>query len=1081
MTLVRKQELNNTTADNSVIIQAGGDIVFDETLYKELFANRQNLKLFNRFIKEKTELCRKDILNKNTIHLKKTLDTIFNYGLSGIDDNLKQILYFYRFISGILDKNIRCSEDSLDNLEGEYYKEAAMLMEFERAPHLIEYGDYDGLCAEVQLVILDLLFEKGFYANVEALYFEEIDKGKNDAEILTYYYGLSAFNLNQFENACNALKKVQHLNIDVRIPFLQILASAQIELLKFNNNRTNLEELKRIFCNIQEQRKKDISVLTGCELVAALTEAQIGLWISPDTFMEVFNSYGPKIQEDPNMQFFLGLYYEACNENERAVEIYSSGDWKNNEEILYRLLYVNLLSGKNDKILQLYGEASNVCRTAPVVSLWLSALKETSPKEYDIAVREEAGKYKNNLKDLFYIMLAVDDKREIFDELFIDKIMEGMGEIKNFDFQKRLGYARILIRYEYAELCIELLDSIKDGFELDDETVYRFYVDLNRYKAAKIGTCGEKIPDGEVMSYLEYKIRICDWFLKNNKGTELFLKEKINCLILQKKKISLLSCTKQLYEVTHEEDVAANVIALLLECETTSKDDYEYYIYALKNTRDPRCLIAVAAASSRIGKIEAADFYSYKAIFMLNGKEDFDIFKNFFWLHNEMIYEHRHSVIEPEEVVANTVLTLSASCLQEEAECVDLLEKICLDSEAELEEAVQDNISMGIRHFCSRDPIYLRLLNKKPGQKISINGMEYVVKGIIDRGVYAYRYVLDKLARNPDKSNMIAVSTRDASIETLWEEMKKAIHDCQTIGRGSEETEGKEDIYLNLYHFRNNALGLPIDVLTQKNYDNYIDVIYLLLFGKDQALYAGWADTDISSGQKIVVTLPTLTILCQMKKLDLLNNVADQIVIPISLTEFLRIRVKKAVEMQAVSPGKLMELPDGSPALLSFDNAIVDMWNMIYEFCLQFEQIEVTDKDRTEFDISGGVNAETIFSSLYIDRIQMDCMVLAKRLNAVYLCDDLFFRNMAAMAGIKSTNFTKLIYLLENKEEQAKFCMELSKTNYIYAPLIYQNMEEVEQMWECLMDGDIKREYYGPIIRNLVQNAVKKVFSIQEQ
>lgn len=104
-------------------------------------------------------------------------------------------------------------------------------------------------------------------------------------------------------------------------------------------------------------------------------------------------------------------------------------------------------------------------------------------------------------------------------------------------------------------------------------------------------------------------------------------------------------------------------------------------------------------------------------------------------------------------------------------------------------------------------------------------------------------------------------------------------------------------------------LGLPIDTLVQKNYDDYIDAICMLLYGKNQALYAGMVSGDKISEHRIVVTLSTLVIMCQMGKLDLLRNLAAQTIIPISLIEFLHIRIMKSIEMQVISPGKLIEMP----------------------------------------------------------------------------------------------------------------------------------------------------------------------------
>ena len=45
---------------------------------------------------------------------------------------------------------------------------------------------------------------------------------------------------------------------------------------------------------------------------------------------------------------------------------------------------------------------------------------------------------------------------------------------------------------------------------------------------------------------------------------------------------------------------------------------------------------------------------------------------------------------------------------------------------------------------------------------------------------------------------------------------------------------------LDLYHFKENNIGLPIDSFVNGNYDEYIDALNFLLYGKDQAMYTGY-------------------------------------------------------------------------------------------------------------------------------------------------------------------------------------------------------------------------------------------------
>lgn len=1067
MGLLKQQKLDHVIITNSNVMQVGGDLVIDKELYCELMAKCQNLKLFNRLIREKIALCKNSILNKDIQKLQEITNTIFNYGLNGIDNEQTQILYFYRFICALLEKNNDCMEDCIDNLVNGYQEEAKILSKFQKEPYHMEFHDYSNLSIEAQFVILDISFEEGLYAYIKELYLENVKENKEVSDILKYYCGLSMLNLHQYEDAHYILGCVNQLEKKTKIHLLQTLSLAQIEMIKYDREGTNGDELERIFHELGEIREKDVNALRGCELGMAMTELQIAIWLSPDRFIEIFESYGKNIQEDLNIQLLLGLYYESCNENEKAINIYRNADWKNNEIFLFRLLLGNLILGKYDEVLQVYESAYDRCKTAQSTGAWLNALKLQDVNKYYLAIREKAEQYKHNVEDMFYIILSVDNDKELFDDLFLNEILSKIDAIKSLDSQMKIGYASVLLRFEYAEWCFELLNSLDNVVLLDERIIFDFYEWLCKYKSVEIEAYEKNLPTGQIALYLENKVKICDWFIEHDFRSDIFLKEKINCLFMQKKKISMLSCSKQLYEITHEEYVAANIIALLLESEISSQNDYEYCIQALKDTKLPRSLIAIAAACKRIGKIKEAGFYSYKAIFLLNGEDDFEIYNGFLSLHNEMMYDYHHVTIDFEEVIGNTVITLRASGNYDGS---NIIEYVCLDSELELEEMVSGNFSMGIKHLCSKDPKYLRLQNKKKEQSIVMDGKEYVIEEIINREVYALRYVLNKCTQNPDKCNIVTLSVKSDSIEDLWKQIKEVTHNYQGTEKKIINVDGEKDIRLDFYHFKNNTIGLPIDALIQKDYNNYIDVVRMLLYGKNQALYAGVINNDKITEHKTVVTLSSLVVMCQMGKLDLLRKLDNQIIIPLSLVEFLNVRTKKSIEMQAISPGTLIEMPDGTPAMLSFDETVVEMWNTIYEFCLSFEKVEITDQERLEFNIMEEISSDILFSSLEIDKMQMDCMILAKQRDAIYLCDDLFLREVATAAGIKNTNFTSLIYLLEDKQEATKICMELSMTNYIYVPFIYVNMKEAREMWGNLLSSDRKRKYYGPMIDKLLSN-----------
>lgn len=430
MELFKQQKLENVTINNSTVTQIAGDIVLDKEIYSELTASHLNLKLFNRLIREKITLCKGYILNKDINKLRKIINTIFNYGFNGIDNEQIQILYFYRFVSAILEKNNDCMEDCVDNLQNRYREEAEILSKFQKETYHMAFDDYSNLSIEAQMVILDISFEEGLYAYIKELYLENVKENKEVSDILKFYCGLSMLNLHQFEDAYYILGCVNQLEKEAQIHLLRTLSLAQIEMIRYDRERTNGKELEKIFHELGEIRKKDVNVLSGCELAMAITELQIAIWLSPDSFIEILESYEIDIQKDSSVQFLLGLYYESRNEIGKAIDIYHNGDWKNSGDFLFRLLLCNMVLGKYDEAFQVYDSAYEISKTAQSTGIWLSAVKQQSINKYYMAIREKTEMFKHNVEDIFYIMLSVDNEKGLFDDLFLNVILNKFDLIK---------------------------------------------------------------------------------------------------------------------------------------------------------------------------------------------------------------------------------------------------------------------------------------------------------------------------------------------------------------------------------------------------------------------------------------------------------------------------------------------------------------------------------------------------------------------------------------------------------------------------------------------------------------------------
>ena len=129
-----------------------------------------------------------------------------------------------------------------------------------------------------------------------------------------------------------------------------------------------------------------------------------------------------------------------------------------------------------------------------------------------------------------------------------------------------------------------------------------------------------------------------------------------------------------------------------------------------------------------------------------------------------------------------------------------------------------------------------------------------------------------------------------------------------------------------------------------------------------------------------------------------------------------------------------------------------------------YQTVKVSDDERIAFIVSEDYSWERLFGKTNLDKIQLDGLLVAKREEGVYLCDDLFFRKIAELNQIKHINFATLLYVNNNLAEVMPIILELSKTNYIYTPLRYSGEAEWKQLVDNLLDGKKKIFYYEDVL-----------------
>ena len=91
------------------------------------------------------------------------------------------------------------------------------------------------------------------------------------------------------------------------------------------------------------------------------------------------------------------------------------------------------------------------------------------------------------------------------------------------------------------------------------------------------------------------------------------------------------------------------------------------------DSEDPQISIFASSALWKLGKYDEADFFAYKAIYNLNGRDDFDVYKGVFGYHN-LSMQRLNQLTERKAISDNMIVTLKSG---------DEIWSVALDSESD--------------------------------------------------------------------------------------------------------------------------------------------------------------------------------------------------------------------------------------------------------------------------------------------------------------------------------------------------------------------------------------------------------------
>lgn len=1026
-----------------------GKVPFVSSVSDSTMSSDASAALIQGFLNDRLNRCKENICNLEFGKLKLELDSLKTIGATD------GTIHFYTILFAAHKKEDFAGE--IPNLPEELKEEAYWLKSFVRNMREISIDEYIGLSIETQVVVLDCLFTSMHWDWIVKLHENREKVASEVLKALDFHTALSQFNLGECDNAYGILSALYSQYHEQRFNLYGIcslLHKANREYV-FGKDEDALKDLLSKLDGIQEhvadQIKANASMIAVLELQAcfnlgATEKAYL------DQAIAKYEAYPDETKANDGVRLFAGLCFEMAGDLDRASQLFSECSWKSEEAVASRYLTSLIDRNKLDEAASAFDKLDDAIKTPRTEAIYLLTLYRLQDKSYKEKLLNVVGKCGQSLGNLFPVGFYVED-RAAFDEIVLPKLKELIPDaLPATDLQSKIGLLALLAHNNNLELLESVLASISDinivnRFVIHDIYKCLFSTANKEYEAWQ--------REQEEKSDLRIAERIADRFINAGIQKRDFIQIKMLCASACHMVFSMLKYSKELFEYTHDVQTARNIIALLYERNETRAEEYEPYLSVLEKSDEPEICMAVASAMLKLGRFKDADYYAYKAIYVLNGTDDFAVYKSLFGYNNLTILRRKEDTIR-KTVSSNMIVTLESNGEQW---------IVALDSETGFGE--KDNHSLDVEHIGNTDLVYTKLIGSGRNQILNLRGKSYRVVNFEPREFFMGRYVYQKVANHREdfKGTVEVISTENT------DEMVKRI-----LALSDRREQIK--VLIDAYNFGTNFLGIPIDFFIYGDYERYVEAQSHLLYAKDLAYYAGEPRLEYVVNTKYVPALSTLTLLASKGWLDTLDWLGDQIVIPESYIPFFKEQYAQVVGTQSVSAGSLVPLDDGKFTIIEPDKRIPEIWEAMISKCESYPTEAITDEERIAYEILDGYTYERLFAGMKMDKVQLDALILAERLNGVYYCDDLFFRKLAAHKEVKNINFATLLYAYNDLDAVMPILLELSKTNYVYTPFRCRNNEEAQEMVNNLLDGEKKNQYYSEFFNTYiyVRNQIMKQY-----
>lgn len=623
------------------------------------------------------------------------------------------------------------------------------------------------------------------------------------------------------------------------------------------------------------------------------------------------------------------------------------------------------------------------------------------------------------------------------------------------------------------ELMLEILSKKLEKMEFFNMSIELLEKSVMKYVRTKIIYIRNVIQAQKCSeNSISNALRIIDDIMDNKGKSNELLIYKGNLLRKKNRKNEAFKCYDEAFNINN--NYVAAYHCLIYKYEIQDYYNIEKYIYCLENSSDLEHIVIVAGLYAKQKNYDKANKKIYNIIYNMRNNINMDIsakiiFEIFFVDYNQYKWK------KCKRVDTDTIVILQAEHGNSK--------KICI--EADLNIQTEKEILYDVELYKYQSIIKNELIMKKKDEKVTINGILYNIKNIINKYEYFMFKVKDEFFKNlPDKNKYGMIIKTDINSENPLKDIMSMLQDRKNY---------IEDI-VNKYRMKNDEIGLTISRFSKNLGTDEFALIISLLNDNKGMYYTGEITNDVVD--EYVITTTSLIVLKYFGMDKVLIENKDKIHIAESSIQKLN---KHFIEKTNEKPHSLLGIGnDNKPYIIkNNDQKIKDEIEFVREIISIANQLKIEQNCYIEDKFN-------LFSILSEE--EQDAISIATKNNYTLITDDLCLRKIYCNFYNKREHNNSMEFLnYMTFNERIKTLEKVSKTQYLYCinkdiielMFLYQDELKIKNIITNLLETEEKYKYNSPIIiqtvlelydkipvgkkRNILMNTIQLIFGFHKK